>query len=102
MGRINYNADLNPLLTEIGLGDAQVINITSVTDNPFDWLGIIERSACFIGIDSFFVNVVDQLKLQVPKYFIRRSPVHFTPVLGGNWNYLPIQLATDQPHELQF
>jgi hypothetical protein len=40
--------------------------------------------------------------MKVPKYFIRRSPTNFTPVLKEHWDYLPIQLATDDPHDLQF
>ena len=102
MGRIQYQADLSEFFKNIGLEKAKVIPITNKTNNIFDWITTIERCACFVGIDSFFVNLVDQLKLDIPKYFIRRSPVHFTPVLGGKWDYLPIKLATDQPHDLQF
>lgn len=102
MGRIKYEIDLTQFFSDIGLGGAQIIPITNKTDNIFDWITTIERCACFVGIDSFFANLVEQLKLNIPKYFIRRSPVHFTPVLNGKWDYLPIKLATDQPHELQF
>lgn len=102
MGRIKYGADLTQFFCDIGLAGAQIIPITNKTDNIFDWITIIERCSCFIGIDSFFVNLIDQMKFDIPKYFIRRSPVHFTPVLAGKWDYLPIKLATDQPHELHF
>lgn len=102
MGRIQYQADLSSLFKGLGLENAKVIPITNKTNNIFDWIMTIERSACFVGIDSFFVNLVDQMKMNIPKFFIRRSPVHFTPVLNGKWDYLPITLATDQPHQLQF
>lgn len=102
MGRIKYQADLTEFFIQIGLANVKVIPITNKTDNIFDWITALERCICFVGIDSFFVNLVDQLKMDIPKYFIRRSPVHFTPVLSGKWDYLPIKLATDQPHDLQF
>ncbi|NBW57620.1 hypothetical protein EBR43_07530, partial [bacterium] len=86
----------------IGLAEAQIIEISDLTDNIFDWITLIEKSACFVGIDSFFVNLVEQLQMKIRKFFIRRSPTNFTPVLKGTWDYLPISLATDQPHDLQF
>lgn len=102
MGRIKYELDIKKFVESIGLGNPNLIEVTNVTDNVFDWITIIEKSTCFIGIDSFFVNLVDQLEMKIQKYFIRRSPTNFTPVLRESWNYLPIQLATDEPHELQF
>ena len=102
MGRIKYELDIGAFVEGIGLKGAKLIEITGLTDNIFDWTTVIERSACFIGIDSFFVNLVDQLQMKVPKYFIRRSPSNFTPVLKEHWDYLPIELATDDPHDLQF
>ena len=102
MGRIKYELNVEALVNNLGLEDAQLIEVTNITDNIFDWTSIIENCTCFIGIDSFFVNLVDQLQMNIQKYFIRRSPTNFTPVLRGNWDYLPIQLATDQPHDLQF
>ena len=102
MGRIKYNADLFDFYKGLGLEKAQIIPITNKTNNIFDWITTIQRSACFVGIDSFFVNLVDQLNIDILKFFIRRSPVHFTPVLNSKWDYLPIRLATDEPHELHF
>ena len=43
MGRIKYDVDLLPFLTTIGLQACQIIEIRNITDNVFDWIGIIER-----------------------------------------------------------
>jgi len=102
MGRIKYDLDLRSFAINIGLGEAQIIEVSDLTDNIFDWTTLIEKSACFVGIDSFFVNLVEQLQMKIRKFFIRRSPTNFTPVLKESWDYLPIQLATDEPHDLQF
>lgn len=103
MGRIVYNIDVENFLKTIGLENYQVIKITPITDNVFDWTTTLERCNLFIGIDSFYVNLIDQLQMNIPtKYFLRRSPTNFTPVLGTLWDYLPIDLASDRPHELKF
>lgn len=102
MGRIEFSLNTKSFIESIGLMDHEIINITPVTDNVFDWTTIIEKSACFIGIDSFYVNLVEQMNMKIPKFFIRRSPLNFTPVLKNNWDYLPIKLASDDPHELKF
>lgn len=102
MGRIEFNLNVKDFIEQVGLVDHEIINITPVSDNIFDWITIIERCSCFIGLDSFFVNLVEQLNLKIPKYFIRRSPLNFTPVLRNNWDYLSIQLPSDEPHELKF
>lgn len=103
MGRIVYNIDVPAFLKSIDLEHYNIVPITAATNNVFDWTTVLERSEMFIGIDSFFVNLVDQLKINIPmKFFLRRSPNNFTPVLGTHWDYLPIDLASDKPHDLQF
>lgn len=102
MGRIKFNLNTQSFIETIGMKDHQIINIDDSSDNIFDWITIIEKSACFIGLDSFFVNLVDQLNINIPKFFIRRSPSNFTPVLKHNWEYIPVSLATDEPHQLTF
>lgn len=59
-----------------------------ITDCVFDWLKIIENAQAVIMIDSIFSNLVDQLMMPVDKYWIPRSHIHLTPVLGMNWNVL--------------
>ena len=58
------------------------------TDCIFDWLGIIEAAESVICVDSVFANLIDQLQLSVDKYWIPRSHIHLTPVLGTAWTIL--------------
>ena len=76
-------------LTEAHKKGQQVIEITKITDNIFDWLTVIERAKTLVLIDSVFANLVDQMKFgkNIPKYFAVRSRSTFTPVLLQNWNY---------------
>ena len=67
----------------------QRITITSTeTDCIFDWLKIIEGAQALIAIDSIIANMVDQLKIDIDKYWIPRSHIHLTPVLGSRWEIL--------------
>ena len=69
--------------------DWQHIVISDVhTDCIFDWLKIIEGAQALIAIDSIIANMVDQLQLEVDKYWIPRSHIHLTPVLGSAWTIL--------------
>jgi hypothetical protein len=56
--------------------------------SPFDWVPIIDQAEAFIGIDSAWTNMVDQLDLAVDKYWIPRSHIQLTPVLGSTWTIL--------------
>jgi len=102
MGRIEYKLNTEEFLKNIGMEEHDVIEISPITDNVFDWITVIEKSSCFIGLDSFFVNLVDQMNMTIPKFFIRRSPLNFTPVLKNSWEFIPVNLATDSPHDLTF
>lgn len=68
----------------------QIIEVTEETDNVFDWLKILESAESIIAVDSVISNIVDQLKITefVDCYFIPRSHIHLTPVLGGSWTVL--------------
>ncbi|QWE00600.1 hypothetical protein FD967_00700 [Polynucleobacter sp. JS-Mosq-20-D10] len=68
----------------------QIIEISEVTDNIFDWLKVLENAKALVLIDSVFSNLVEQLGIgeNVPKYFGVRSDAMFTPVLLGNWQYI--------------
>jgi hypothetical protein len=69
--------------------DWQRITITAAeTDCIFDWLKIIEGAQALIAIDSIIANMVDQLQLDIDKYWIPRSHIHLTPVLGARWEIL--------------
>lgn len=65
--------------------DWQRINITPNTDSIFDWLKIIEGAQALIMLDSIYANLVDQLDIPVEKYWIPRSHIQLTPVLGSDW-----------------
>ena len=66
----------------------QVIKIENLTDNPFDWLGVIAHASKLFFIDSFFSNLVEQLNFNMEKYLILRSDVPFTPVFKNNWIFI--------------
>jgi hypothetical protein len=68
----------------------QIIEVSEVTENIFDWLKILENAKALVLIDSVFANLVEQLNIgdDVPKYFGVRSDVPYTPVLLGNWQYI--------------
>lgn len=68
----------------------RVIEVTAQTDCVFDWLGVLEGAEAIIAVDSIISNIVDQLKITeaVDCYFIPRSHIHLTPVLGGTWTTL--------------
>lgn len=69
--------------------DWQRITITDKETNCiFDWLKVIEGAQALIAIDSIIANIVDQLQLDIDKYWIPRSHIHLTPVLGSRWEIL--------------
>lgn len=56
------------------------------TDCIFDWLSVLEDADAFVGLDSAFANLVDQMCIDIPnRYWVRRSSWDLTPVLGGAW-----------------
>jgi len=63
-----------------------------VEDHPnhsiFAWLPIIEGSEALIAIDSVIANMVDQIGTGTDLYWIPRSHIHLTPVLGQAWTIL--------------
>lgn len=69
-------------------GKFQLIEIKSVTNNPFDWLKIIEGASKLILIDSLFANIVEQLNIENKKIFLLRSPDIMTPTLKNKWEIL--------------
>ena len=64
------------------------IFITPITDNIFDWIGVLERCHNAILIDSVYANLVEQLNLKVSKKFIFRSATAFTPILLNHWEFI--------------
>jgi hypothetical protein len=77
----------------------QQIKITAQTDCVFDWLRILEGGQALVLLDSVFSNLVDQLKIPGDLYWIPRSHIHLTPVLGQSWTILeppPKSLAAQE------
>lgn len=73
--------------------DVQIIDVDDhLTDNVFDWIGVLEGARAFVGVDSSFANLVDCLNIDTDRYWIRRSPWDLTPVLGGTWKLLQSNL----------
>ena len=68
----------------------------NLTENIFDWISVIERASLRVMIDSCFANLTDQLKISGPKIFLP-SKHDMTPVLAGDWNFLPPLPFTIQP-----
>jgi hypothetical protein len=66
----------------------QTIEITEQTDCIWDWLLILERAQSLIMVDSVFSNIVDQMAIGEDRYFIQRSHIGLTPVLGQDWTWL--------------
>lgn len=64
------------------------INKNTRTDCVFDWLRIIEEATAVICVDSCVSNMIDQLQIDVDKYWIPRSHIHLTPTLGSGWEIL--------------
>lgn len=76
---------------------ARVVEITALTDNIWDWLALIEGAAAVICVDSVYANMIDQLRVQGPDlYWIRRSGWDLTPVLMGDWTWVPCDLPVDE------
>lgn len=66
----------------------QTIEITSLTDSIFDWLQVLESADSMVMVDSVFANLVDQMNMPNDKYFIPRSHIGLTPVLGQDWTWV--------------
>ncbi|MCU0869195.1 MAG: hypothetical protein MUF30_06245 [Burkholderiales bacterium] len=65
----------------------RVVRIGALTDNPFDWLGVLERAAMFVCVDSVFANLAEQLDLGGRRFLYLRSPMAATPVFRNGWQF---------------
>ena len=69
--------------------DWQIIDVDQyITGNIFDWLTILEKAQALIALDSVIANLVDQMDIDIDKYWIPRSHIHLTPILGSVWTIL--------------
>lgn len=80
----NIKLNIDKFITENKL---RVIKIKSITDNIFDWLGVIESAQTLHLIDSVYANLVEQLNIQTPKTLYLRSKVQFSPIFINSWSF---------------
>lgn len=77
------------------------IDKTTMTDNIFDWLTVIEGAETVVCIDSVFANLVDQMMITGPElYWVRRSHWDLTPVLGMGWCVVPSAVPIVEPKRI--
>lgn len=67
------------------------------TENVFDWISVIERASLRVMINSCFANLTDQLRISGPKIYLPKPALEQTPVLAGDWDFLPPMPFTIQP-----
>lgn len=57
----------------------------------WDWIWTLEQAEALVMTDSVVANIVDQLDLQVEKYFIPQHHIQLTPVFLSDWTWLENQ-----------
>jgi hypothetical protein len=76
--------------------DCEIVEISPITDNIWDWLKILEDCEGMILIDSVFANIVDQMNLNPhgDNYYLRKWNRHVdgNPVFLNEWTYLPVEI----------
>jgi hypothetical protein len=85
--RKGYQFEANIHLPKELTDQYQIIEISPITDSPFDWIMTLERASKLVLIDGCFSNLVEQLNMTAEKYLFLRSPMAFTPVLKNGWNF---------------
>lgn len=83
--------------------DRVAIEINPMTDSIWDWLGAIEQAHCVVLVDSVYSNIVDQMQLldDDSRYFIPRSHIGLTPVLGCYWTWLDNTVLPDRARTIK-
>jgi hypothetical protein len=64
----------------------RIVQVRPITNNIFDWIGVIENCSQAYMIDSVYANIIEQLNLKIEKTFFTRSQSNFTPTLINQWN----------------
>jgi hypothetical protein len=91
----NVNAKINtpPEWTE------RIIRVSELTDNPLDWLMVLEKASKLVMLDSCLANAVDQLNFSNDKYLVLRSSAQMTPVYRNGWRFIAAPVIQDQEQE---
>lgn len=71
--------------------DWQTVEISDRSNSIFDWLTIIERAQAIIAVDSCIANMIDQMNIDNDLYYMPRSHIQLTPVLGNSWTWIENQ-----------
>jgi hypothetical protein len=79
----NFSIDIQP--TEEMERDYQIVQVSEITNNPFDWLAAIESASMLFLLDSCFANLVEQLDIGRNRTLFLRSGVRSTPVFKNGW-----------------
>jgi hypothetical protein len=83
----DYSANID--LSHVIQQGYELIKLTKDTvSSPFDAISLLEGAEALFLLDSVYANMVDQLQIDVDKYFIPRSHIQLTPVLGSDWTIL--------------
>jgi hypothetical protein len=81
----NFSASLDQYIDNKSFRN---IRISPITDNIFDWIGVIERCQAAYLIDSVYSNLTEQMNIKINKKFILRSPANLTPTLTNQWDLI--------------
>lgn len=80
----NFKANISEFVDEKNF---RQVKIGPITDNIFDWLGVIENSCAIYTLDSVYMNLVEQMGFRNKKMAFLRTPAPFTPVMQNDWTY---------------
>jgi hypothetical protein len=86
--REGSNRSFDQVLPPQLFGGLKVVEIKPITDNPFDWIGVLRNATLLVLLDSVFANLVEQLNFPNEKIFLLRSEVRFTPVMRNGWRFV--------------
>jgi hypothetical protein len=83
----NLENRIDPTLPPDWAEKYQIVRITELTDNPFDWIYTLEHASKLVLLESMYSNLVEQLNLPNEKYLLIHSPPAWTPVYKNGWLY---------------
>ncbi len=81
----NFKCDLSVYIKD---KEIKSIKITSISDNIFDWIAVLENCQAAYLVDSVYVNLIEQLNMKINKNIFLRSNSAFTPTLQNSWNFI--------------
>jgi hypothetical protein len=81
----NFKCDLSSHIKD---KEIRNIRITSLSNNIFDWISVLENCQAAYLVDSVYVNLIEQLNMKIEKTVFLRSNSAFTPTLQNSWNFV--------------